>query len=142
MTRREIEILIEPSDTRITRPEELRWLVDEMRSLDRRNYDVALAYEEGEPRRYGGGFWEEVNVWLPAALGSAAINQIARLMVDWMKERFSEKPDNRKAVRIMKHEGENGEVIEIIEVTDPHKAAEYKVPDESEQCPRRKPRRK
>jgi len=126
VSRREIAILIERSTPLITKSEDLQWLVEEMRSLDR-NYDVAITAADGPPR-YGGGFSEFLTVWIPTTVGAAAINQIARLMVDWMKARFSQKPDGTKVTRIIRYEAGNGEVLEIIEVRDPHKPAEYKVP--------------
>jgi hypothetical protein len=67
---------------------------------------------------------------------AAAVNQIARFMVDWMKERFFQKPDDPKVTRIVRYESGTGEVIEIIEVPDPHKAAEYKVPTNDELRPK------
>ncbi len=67
---------------------------------------------------------------------AAALNQIARFMVDWMKERFFQKPDDPKVTRIVRYESGTGEVIEIIEVPDPHKAAEYKVPTNDELRPK------
>jgi hypothetical protein len=38
--------------------------------------------------------------------------------------------------RIVRYESGTGEVIEIIEVPDPHKAAEYKVPTNDELRPK------
>ena len=67
---------------------------------------------------------------------AAAVNQNARLMVDWMKERFFQKRDDPKVRRIVRYESGAGEVIEIIEVPDPHKAAEYKVPTNDELLPK------
>jgi hypothetical protein len=46
------------------------------------------------------------------------------------------KPDDPKVTRIVRYESGTGEVIEIIEVPDPHKAAEYKVPTNDELRPR------
>jgi hypothetical protein len=66
---------------------------------------------------------------------AAAVNQIARLMVDWIKE-ILPKPDDPKVTRIVRYESGTGEVIEIIEVPDPHKAAEYKVPTNDELRPK------
>jgi hypothetical protein len=46
------------------------------------------------------------------------------------------KPDDPKVTRIVRYESGTGEVIEIIEVPDPHKAAEYKVPTNDELRPK------
>ena len=46
------------------------------------------------------------------------------------------KPDDPKVTRIVRYESSTGEVIEIIEVPDPHKAAEYKVPTNDELRPK------
>jgi hypothetical protein len=46
------------------------------------------------------------------------------------------KPDDPKVTRIVRYEPGAGEVIEIIEVPDPHKAAEYKVPTNDELRPK------
>ena len=46
------------------------------------------------------------------------------------------KPDDPKVTRIVRYESGSGEVIEIIEVPDPHKAAEYKVPTNDELRPK------
>jgi hypothetical protein len=51
------------------------------------------------------------------------------------------KPDDPKVTRIVRYESVryelgSGEVIEIIEVPDPHKAAEYKVPTNDELRPK------
>ena len=43
---------------------------------------------------------------------AAAVNQIARFMVDWMKERFFQKPDDQKVTRIVRYESGTGEVFE------------------------------
>jgi hypothetical protein len=46
------------------------------------------------------------------------------------------KPDDPKVTRIVRYESGTGEVIEIIEVPDPHKAAEYKVRTNDELRPK------
>jgi hypothetical protein len=46
------------------------------------------------------------------------------------------KPDDPKVTRIVRYESGTGEVIEIIEVPDPHKGAEYKVPTNDELRPK------
>jgi hypothetical protein len=46
------------------------------------------------------------------------------------------KPDDPKVTRIVRYESGTGEVIEMIDVPDPHKAAEYKVPTNDELRPK------
>ena len=54
----------------------------------------------------------------------------------WDEREILPKPDDPKVTRIVRYESGTGEVIEIIEVPDPHKAAEYKVPTNDELRPK------
>ena len=133
---RDVRILLEPQNPLDIRPEEMQSLVDEMRTLDR-DYDVHIAYytpPSGAQSTYQVTWWEVLTIWIAAQVGSAAIQQIVQLTVDWMKRRFSEpyRETRPKHIRIVRYEGESGEVIEIIHITHPEKRPDYREPTEED----------
>ena len=130
-------ILVQPSNPRDVRPEELGSLVDALRD---RGMDARIAYLEQQG--YGVvTWWEVVTIWVGLDVSQAVINQIVALATEWMKNRFRSNPENQrpKVTCIVLYEGDEGRVSECIEVMSPGSEPVRTPPAESETYTRIKP---
>lgn len=75
-------------------------------------YKVELE-ESGAPP----GLYETVAIWLTLRAGAVVVNEVVRVVVEWMRGRFRQDPDNRRPKRalIVLYEGYEGRLSEVIE---------------------------
>jgi hypothetical protein len=135
------EILVEPQNPVVVKPDELRGFVEDLRGI---RQDAFIAYH-GDPRvpgRYGVTWWEVVSVWVGLRVSEAVIEQVVGFAVSWMRERFHNHPatrDRPKAVRIIKYDGETGTIVETVELRSADAEAVRKTPEAFEMYTRKKP---
>lgn len=131
-------ILVQPNNPLDVRPEALRDLVEEIKEL---GHDASLAYYDPKAGTFAVTWWEVVTIWVGAEVGKAAINQIVALAAEWMRNRFARDPDNRrpKVVRIARFEGNEGEIVEVVELRTPQDEPLRKTPEAFEAYTRTKP---
>lgn len=132
-------ILLEPQNPYDIRPIELASLAEQMQTLSE-DCDVHIAYYRPPPgaqATYQVTFWEVLTIWIASQAGAALINQIVQMSVTWMKQRFTKESSNLqkrpKYIRIVRYEGDDKEVLEVIEITHPEEDPEYRIPSEREQ---------
>jgi hypothetical protein len=60
---------------------------------------------------------EVVLIWLATTAGAAVINEVVRIAVGWMRQRFRREPNsNPKRLLIVLYEGDEGQVSEVVEL--------------------------
>jgi hypothetical protein len=84
---------------------------------------------------------EFVLLWLASTAGAAVINEVVRLAVGWMRERFRrEKNSKPKRLLVVLYEADEGQVSEVVEVESADAEPVRRLPQEEfEFYTRRKP---
>ena len=106
-------MIVQTANPLIVKPEELDGLIDALKDkgLDARRSSV-------EQRGYGVTWWEVVLIWVAARSAETVIDQVVGDIVEWMKDRFRQDPENTrpKVAMIILYKGEEGHATEKIEL--------------------------
>ena len=84
---------------------------------------------------------EVVLIWLASTAGAAVINEVVRIAVGRMRERFRREPNSKpKRLLIVLYEGDEGQVSEVVELETADAEPVRRLPQEKfERYTRRKP---
>jgi hypothetical protein len=76
------------------------------------------------------GLYETVAIWLALRAGEAVVNEAVRVVVEWMRGRFRQDPNNRRPKRalIVLYEGDEARLSEVIELEAADAAPLRKLP--------------
>ncbi len=130
-------VIVQTANPLDVRPEELDGLVSNLRN---EGLDARPAYVE--QRDYAVTWWEVVLIWLAARTGEAVIDAVVGDVVEWMRHRFREDPENRrpKAALIILYDGAEGRASEVVELNSAEDEPVRRIPEEFERHTRKKPR--
>jgi hypothetical protein len=69
-----------------------------------------------EQKGYGVTWWEVVLIWVAARTAEAVIDQVVGDVVKWMRDRFRQNPESRraKAALIVPYEGDEGMTSKMV----------------------------
>jgi hypothetical protein len=106
-------VIVQTANPLDVRPEELDSLINVLKDegLDARRAHL-------EQKGYGVTWWEVVLIWVGARTAEAVIDHVVGDVMEWMKERFRQSPENRrpKAALIVRYEGDKGQISEVVEL--------------------------
>lgn len=129
-------VIVQTANPLDVRPEELDDLIDALK-------DDGLDARRGylEQKGYGVTWWEVVLIWVGTRAAEAVINHVVGDVVEWMKERFRQHPENTrpKTAMIFRYEGDEGQLSEIVELRSADADPVRRTPEDFERYTRAKP---
>jgi hypothetical protein len=129
-------VIVQTANPLDVKPEDLDALIN---ALKDEGLDVRRAYLE--QKGYGVTWWEVVLIWVAARSAETVIDRVVGDAVVWMKNRFRQNPESKrpKVALIVYYEGEEGYVVEKVQLKSADDEPIRKPTDEFERYTRRKP---
>jgi hypothetical protein len=129
-------VIVQTANPLDVKPEDLDGLAS---ALEDEGLDVRRAYVE--QRGFGVTWWEVVLIWVSARSAEAVIDRVVGDAVEWMKDRFRQKPESKrpKVALIVYYEGEEGHLAEKVELQSADDDPIRKPADEFERYTRKRP---
>jgi hypothetical protein len=113
-------------------------LIEDLRA---EGLDARISYDVGPSEGFAP--WDLIVLWVAARAGEAVIEQVVQMAIRWMRRRFRQYPEDTprpRYTRIMLYEGDEGEVLEIIELRSADEEPIRRSPEDFERYTRTKPR--
>jgi hypothetical protein len=113
-----------------------------IKDLRAEGLDARISYQELRGGAEGGVPWDTILLWVEAEVGKAVINQVVQMAIRWMSRRFRQYPEDpprRKFAQIVLYEGDEGEVVEIVELRSADAEPIRRSPEDFERYTRKKP---
>jgi hypothetical protein len=115
-------------------PETVESLVEDLRAG---GLDARIAYDETP----GGGplEWATVMIWVADHVSGELIGIVVGYALKWMRDQFRQGDSRPKAAEIIRYEGDEGTIVEIIELKSPNDEPNRISPVDFERYTQKKP---